>query len=63
LLVDDIHLLAGKEASLVEFFYTFNALLDESKQIISISGGSTPTESPQEKRETKRGSNSVNSFG
>ena len=34
LLVDDIHLLAGKEASLVEFFYTFNALLDESKQII-----------------------------
>jgi chromosomal replication initiation ATPase DnaA len=27
------------------------------------SGGSTPTESPQEKRETKRGSNSVNSFG
>ncbi|WP_296284619.1 chromosomal replication initiator protein DnaA [uncultured Acinetobacter sp.] len=37
LLVDDIHLLAGKEASLVEFFYTFNALLDESKQIILTS--------------------------
>ena len=30
-------LLAGKEASLVEFFYTFNALLDESKQIILTS--------------------------
>ena len=37
LLVNDIHLLAGKEASLVEFFYTFNALLDESKQIILTS--------------------------
>lgn len=37
MLVDDIHLLAGKEASLVEFFYTFNALLDESKQIILTS--------------------------
>ena len=37
LLVDDIHLLACKEASLVEFFYTFNALLDESKQIILTS--------------------------
>ena len=37
LLVDDIHLLAGKEASMVEFFYTFNALLDESKQIILTS--------------------------
>ena len=37
LLVDDIHLLAGKEASLVEFFYTFNALLDESRQIILTS--------------------------
>ena len=37
LLVDDIHLLAGKVASLVEFFYTFNALLDESKQIILTS--------------------------
>ena len=37
MLVDDIHLLAGKEASLVEFFHTFNALLDESKQIILTS--------------------------
>ncbi len=36
LLVDDIHLLTGK-ASLVEFFHTFNALLDESKQIILTS--------------------------
>lgn len=37
MLVDDIHLLEGKEASMVEFFHTFNALLDESKQIILTS--------------------------
>ena len=37
LLVDDIHLLAGKEASLVEFFHIFNSLLDESRQIILTS--------------------------
>ncbi len=37
MLVDDIHLLAGKEASMVEFFNTFNALMDESKQIILTS--------------------------
>lgn len=37
MLVDDIQLLEGKEASMVEFFYTFNALLDDSKQIILTS--------------------------
>ncbi len=37
LLVDDIHLLAGKEASLSEFFYTFNALMEDSRQIILTS--------------------------
>lgn len=37
LLLDDIHLMAGKEASLEEFFYTFNAILDNSRQIILTS--------------------------
>lgn len=36
LLVDDVHLLTG-EKSMEEFFYTFNALLDDSKQIILTS--------------------------
>ncbi|HEY4714131.1 MAG TPA: chromosomal replication initiator protein DnaA [Aquirhabdus sp.] len=37
LLVDDIQFLAGKAASLEEFFNTFNELLTESKQIILTS--------------------------
>jgi chromosomal replication initiator protein len=37
LLVDDIQFLAGKSASLEEFFNTFNELLTESKQIILTS--------------------------
>ncbi len=37
LLVDDIHLLAGKEATINEFFHTFNALIDNNKQIILTS--------------------------
>lgn len=36
LLVDDIHLLSG-EKSMTEFFHTFNALLEDSKQIILTS--------------------------
>ncbi len=37
LLIDDIHFLAGKGASLEEFFYTFNALLETKGQIILTS--------------------------
>lgn len=37
LLVDDIQFLAGKQASLEEFFNTFNELLTDSKQIILTS--------------------------
>ena len=37
LLIDDIHLLAGKEASLEEFFYTFNSLLESKGQMILTS--------------------------
>ncbi len=37
LLIDDIHFLAGKGASLEEFFYTFNSLLENRGQIVLTS--------------------------
>lgn len=45
LLVDDIQLLAGKERSQEEFYFTFNELFESQKQIV-LSSDTTPKETP-----------------
>jgi chromosomal replication initiator protein len=45
LLVDDVHILAGKERMQEEFFHTFNELYDHQKQIV-ISSDTTPKSTP-----------------
>ncbi|MDA8585631.1 chromosomal replication initiator protein DnaA [Rhodobacteraceae bacterium] len=43
LMVDDVQFIAGKDATQEEFFHTFNALVDQHKQII-VSSDSAPTD-------------------
>ncbi len=45
LMVDDLQFIAGKDATQEEFFHTFNALVDQNKQII-VSADRAPTELP-----------------
>jgi chromosomal replication initiator protein len=43
LMVDDVQFIAGKDATQEEFFHTFNALVDQNKQVI-VSSDRAPTE-------------------
>lgn len=54
LLIDDIHFIAGKEATQEEFFHTFNTLYDAHKQIVFSSDRSPKEMASMEKRLVSR---------
>lgn len=43
LMIDDVQFIAGKESTQEEFFHTFNALIDQHKQIV-LSADKSPTD-------------------